>query len=85
MHIAYVCVYKNTTLEIPEMMSTAAAPDQWKHFHPQSEPKGKMVTGDVSKLHPIGSHGISCVEHLHPINLCEFIEKTDVKPPIPQI
>ncbi|XP_056337324.1 adhesion G-protein coupled receptor G2 [Danio aesculapii] len=37
-------------LEIPEMMSTTAARHQRIHFCPEAEPKGKMVTGDVSKL-----------------------------------
>lgn len=78
-----VCI-ENTTLEIPEMMSTTAAPDQWKHFRPQPEPEGKMVTGDVSKLQPgiqQGPMGSPVLSHLHPINLYEFIDRTDVKPP----
>ncbi len=39
-------------LEIPEMMSIKSALNQGKLLHPQPEPEGKMVTGDVSKLQP---------------------------------
>lgn len=46
-----MCVYESLP-EIPEMMSITAALDQRKLLHPQPEPVGKMVTGDVSKLQP---------------------------------